>query len=178
MLPDQARANPESGPRRLGAPRGDCYRRSVRRAPLLLIFVVGCGAEPASEPVPRAWPEPLAGGLVLEWQATDAWGSERFTVTREGLAVFEARIREGDHSVQVERDLDPEAVESLRAELVAKGCCALASLSSAPPEATLRVRMPELSCDLTLPLEAWDEPGAKPCERALRRVHGRPRFRE
>lgn len=146
--------------------------------PLLLLFVVGCSDEPASEAVPHAWPEPLAGGLVLEWRATDAWGFERFTVTREGLTVFEARIREGDHSVQVERDLDPVSVESLRAELVAKGCCEIASRSSDPPEATLRVRMPELSCDLTLPLEAWDEPDAKPCERALRRVHGRPRFRE
>lgn len=158
-----------------------CYRRAVRGW-VALCFVasllVACGSEEPSAWERASWPEPLEGGLVVEWRVEDAWGVERFTVTREGTARFEANVTQGAHSVRVERDLSPSDLEALRDDLVAAGCCALGSQSIGPPEGRLSVRLPNASCDVTLPVEAWDEPGPKPCERALRRLHGRPRFRQ
>lgn len=146
---------------------------------VVLVGLVGCGPEaPSSAWQQATWPEALEGDVVLEWVARDRWGTESFSITREGHAVFETRITAGEHSVRVERDLDARALEALRDELREQRCCALGGGSSAPPDATLRVRLPELSCDVSRPLEGWDELDAKMCERALRRVHGRPRFRE
>jgi hypothetical protein len=159
-----------------------CYRREVRRW-VARCFVasfgfVACGSEEPSEWERAAWPAPLEDGLVIDWRVQDAWGVERFTITREGAARFEANVTRGNHSVRVARDLSPTDLETLRDDLVAAGCCALGSQSIGPPEGRLRVRLPNASCDITLPVEAWDEPGPKSCERALRRLHGRPRFRE
>ena len=145
---------------------------------LFALLLVACGPEEPSGWERATWPEPLEDGLVLEWDVQDAWGTERFTITREGAARFEANVTHGTHAIRVERDLMANELETLRDDLKLGGCCAIGSQSSGPPEGRLRVRLPEVSCDLTLPVEGWEEPASKTCERALRRLHGRPRFRQ
>lgn len=149
------------------------------RRRLILLLLVACGPEQATDAWQGAsWPEPLDEGRVVEWTVHDAWGEESITVNRDGTSVLDVRIRSGTHGVHVERDLTDLEMEALRDELRTAGCCGLPSESVGPPEASLRIRLPELSCDVSLPLEGWEEGDALRCERRLRALHGRPRFRE
>lgn len=165
-----------------------------RLVPLLLVAACG-GEQPSDIWASATWPAPIdertpadspsgptSAGLIVRWEVMDVWGIERFTLRRDGESTFLARTRDG-HEVRIDRSLPWAELESLRDRLRQAGCCELFAdeAETSPgegPRIRLQLRMPDLSCDLATPLEAWDSDAARGCEAALREIHARPRFRQ
>ncbi|HJK95002.1 MAG TPA: hypothetical protein RMH85_29255 [Polyangiaceae bacterium LLY-WYZ-15_(1-7)] len=147
----------------------------------LTLALAGCEDEEQASAAWQVatWPEPMDEDVVLDWQVRDLrWGSESFTVHRDGSSLFQAHI-EGGATIAVDRRLPPAELEALHDRLAEAGCCELASVSTSEENiGQLHLRMPGLDCDVVLPLEQWDDERPDACEDALRAVHGRARFRQ
>ncbi len=120
-------------------------------------------------------------GLVLEWSSDDAeQGSEFMQVQGDGSAQLVLMDRHG-YRHRGAPSYDRAALDALFAELRAAELCALRPARPlAPGEAvaTMRVRVPGMECEVTLPRRQWDEDPAASRSSAWFRdaraqVHGR-----
>ena len=151
-----------------------------------LLAIGGCKEDPdapegSAEWQAATWPEPTEDGLVLLFEVDSAHVVERPAVDASRSLDYLARISDR-HEIHIRLDPAPKDLERVRDMLRQGGCCALTSAQgseeAATESATLRVRLPDVSCDVTLPLHEWDDlPGPSSCEAHVRSLHGRPRFR-
>jgi hypothetical protein len=118
---------------------------------------------------------------VLEWTSDDAErGSEFMQVQGDGSAQLVLRDPHG-YRHRGAPSYERAALDALIAELRAAGVCALRPawpLAPGEAAATMRVRLPGLECEVTLPRRQWDEhPTAQRSSAWVRearaQVHGR-----
>lgn len=158
--------------------------RTARRLALLLACTsLACKDDPdpaGSEPWQSAeWPAPLEDGSVVRF-TLDAPGrlEESLHIDREGELRY--RLAQRPHAIDIERTVPGRELEEIRDRLRANACCEMTSepVDDEDPRARLQVRLPELSCDITLHVHTWDDlEQPRACEAVVRSTHGRPRGR-
>jgi hypothetical protein len=120
-------------------------------------------------------------GLVLEWTSDDAErGSEFMQVQGDGSAELVLMDPHG-YRHRASPRYDRATLDALIAELRAAEVCTLRPARPLAPgdaAATMRVRLPGMACDVTLPRRQWDEDPAASRSSAWFRdarmhVHGR-----
>ncbi len=146
----------------------------------LLSLLIACGTEGGEDEGSASWkraswPTVLDDGLVVSWDLQASWGRETYYLTREGDSAM--RLRANGTNTAIDRAVPEREMEQLRNRLRIAGCCELGGpYRDMEEQGTLRIRLPELSCDVTLPLVLWDiDPIARGCDEALRRMWSRRR---
>lgn len=147
--------------------------QSVLRVVLLALPLAMCACnEPPSAPPLHGdeWPEPLSGDAVIRWQVTTPNGHYSFELNKEGESAY---VRTTDDEYRVERTLTLEEMSLLRDDLLEAQCCNLQGpwRDDAEWMVDWRIRMPGLSCDITMPAEMFDSDDFAfvTCERRLAR---------
>lgn len=113
------------------------------------------------------WPEPLEGGAVLRWQVTTPGHRFSFETDREGESIY---VHNGPQELRVARTLSLEQMSRLRDDLLERNCCNLQGpWRTAESMVDWSIRMPGLSCDISMPAELFDhdELAFQECEHRL-----------
>lgn len=155
--------------------------RLVLMALPLIVAASACGDGSSSAPPLHGddWPEPLEGGAVLRWKVSTPQGRFLFEVDRDGESVY---VRNAREELRVERTLTLEQMSRLRDDLLEGNCCNLQGPWRSDAELMVEwsMRMPGLSCDISMPAEFFDhdELAFDQCEHRLASEWAyRPRMR-